>query len=74
MRALLILSERNGNAKIIVNIKEKMVINRVVSLLEDNRGREAFDLLKKRAEVESFLPPGTKLITNAQITLVEDLI
>jgi len=74
MRALLILNEKNGNVRVVVNLKDEPVRQRVVSLLGRNEGRAAFDLLKATAQFESFLPAGAKLPVVPQVTLVEDLI
>jgi hypothetical protein len=74
MHALLILNEEKGNSRIIVRLRHKQMKDRVVSLLGDDKNREAFDLLKSKAEVEVYLPPGAKLPFTPQVTLVEDLI
>ena len=74
MRALLVLNRNNGNARIMVQIKKKIIQDQVMLLLEENKVREAFDLLKHKAEFESYLPVGTKLPVNPEVTLIEDLI
>lgn len=74
MHALLILDKKNGNARIMVSLKRGLIREQVILLLEENRSREAFDLLKARAEVEAYLPVGTKLPRVPQVTLVEDLL
>lgn len=75
MNALLILENDNvTNLRVLVTVKEKRLRNQVISLLEENRGREAFDLLKTRAEVRAYLPRGSKLQVSPEVTLVEDLL
>ncbi len=74
MHALLILNEEKGNLRIIVRLRHNQMKDRVLSLLGNDKRKEAFDLLKSRAEVEVYLPPGAKLPLTPQVTLVEDLI
>lgn len=75
MNALLILENDNvTNLRILVTVTEKQLKQRVISLLEENRGKEAFDLLKTKAEVKAYLPRGSKLTTQPQVTLVEDML
>lgn len=75
MRVLLILNhEKSGNLRIVVNAHTKSLKKRVVSLLEGNKGREAFDLLVKQAEVEAYLVPGEKADIKPAVTLIEDLL
>jgi hypothetical protein len=74
MKALLILNAQNGNAKVVVKLKDKEVKRRVISLLEDDRVSEAFEMLKREGEVELFLPAGKKLPIMPRLTLVEELI
>lgn len=75
MNALLILDNDNvANMRVLVTVTEKKLKEQVISLLAENRGREAFDLLKSKAEVRAYLPRGSKLAVNPQITLIEDLL
>ena len=75
MNALLILDDDNvTNLRILVTVRDKQLKDRVISLLEENRGKEAFDLLKTKAEVKAHLPKGSKLLTQPQVILIEDLL
>ncbi len=74
MHALLILNEKSGNLKFIVKLEKMPMKKKVMVLLEENKTREAFDLLRSHAEVVSYLPRGAKLPLMPQVTLVEDLI
>ena len=75
MNALLILDNDNvTNLRVLVTVSEKKLKERVISLLEQNRGKEAFNLLKSRAEVKAYLPRGTKLPAQPQVTLIEDML
>jgi len=75
MNALLILNNDNvTNLRVLVTVKEKRLKERVISLLEENRRKEAFDLLKAKAEVIAYLPRGTKLPVQPQVTLIEDML
>ena len=72
MKVLLILhSEKEPGAGLIVSVKSKSVRDKVIALLEKNRERETFNLLKKKAEPECYLAPGQKP-NEPIVTLVED--
>ncbi|MFH0754583.1 MAG: hypothetical protein V2A70_08460 [Candidatus Omnitrophota bacterium] len=49
-------------------------MDKVVLFLEANRSREAFELIKETAQVEAYLPAGTRPSVMPQVTLVEDLL
>ena len=74
MQVLLILKSSNGDVKVIVRLRDRRAKDQVLSLLEHNRVREAFELLKDEAEVKLFLPTGAKLPDFPDLTLVEELI
>jgi hypothetical protein len=74
MYALLVLDQKGGNANVLVSLKAKSMQRRLNLLLEKNKSREAFDLLKDQAEVHAFLPAGAKLPLIPQVTLIEDLL
>ena len=61
MHALLIMNENGGSLRVMVRLREKRIKDRVVSLLEGNKSREALALLKAQAEVETYLPAGSKI-------------
>ena len=72
MKILLILSSKtNPGAGIIVCVKEQSIKSKVIALLEGNKEREAFKLLKKEAEPEMYLAPGQRP-KESFLTLVED--
>jgi hypothetical protein len=75
MNVLLILDNDNvANLRILVTVSEKQLKARVISLLEENRGKEAFNLLKSTAEVRAYLPRGSKLPVTPEVTLIEDML
>ena len=74
MYALLVLDRKGGNAKVLVRLENKPLQRKVHLLLEENKTREAFDLLKDKADVHAFLPEGGKLLLVPQVTIIEDLI
>lgn len=75
MNALLILDNGNvTNLRVLVKVEQKKIKEQVISLLEENRGREAFDLLKSKAEFRAYLPRGAKLPVQPQVTLFEDML
>ena len=72
MRVLLILhSDKNPGAGIVVSVEPKLLWEKVLNLLEGNKGKEAFDLLKKKAIPVEYIEPGQKL-EEQLVTLVED--
>ena len=75
MKVLLILNKNNDpGIRFIVNVKNKTLKNRVVCLLEEDKDREAFELLIHEAEVEQFLAPHQKSHIRPDLTLIEDLL
>ncbi len=57
MNALLILDNDNvTNLRVLVTVTKKELKEEIISLLEENRSKEAFDILKSRAEVRAYLP------------------
>ena len=75
MYALLILENENvTHLRILVTVTEKQLKSQIITLLEENRGKEAFNLLKTKAEVKAYLPRGSKLPVHPQVTLIEDML
>lgn len=75
MNVLLVLNiDKVTTLRVLVTVTEKKLKEKVISLLQKNRGKEAFDLLKSKAEVRAYLPKGSKLAVNPQVTLIEDLL
>ncbi|MBN1869522.1 MAG: hypothetical protein JW847_02965 [Candidatus Omnitrophica bacterium] len=75
MIALLIMDNRNiANLRVLVSLSEKALKHRVISLLEQDRGREAFEILKSRAEVKEYVPVGRKPRIKPEVTLFEDML
>lgn len=73
MRVLMVLNQSTREMRVLVNLKERRTQNRVISLLEENRGREAFALLCSKAEVEAYFPLGSRLNIRPDVTLFEDM-
>ena len=75
MQVLLILKNKDAQgARIIVNVRTKSLKEKLAALLEEDRDREAFDLLIKKAEVSAYLAPGQKTRIRPAVTLIEDLL
>ena len=75
MQVLLILNRQySKEVRVIVSVQAKSLKEKVVSLLEKDQDREAFDLLIKKAEVKAYLPPGQKAHIRPALTLIEDLL
>lgn len=73
MFVLLILNVSGGNMQVVVNLRQKKAILKVMALLQENREREAFDILKNRGKVEGCFSPGVVPNLKFQMTLVEDM-
>ena len=75
MHALLILkNDGNGEIRVMVHVHDQRLKERIITLLEKNRGREALYLLKAKAQVDDYLPSGRKPLVMPQVTLIEDLL
>lgn len=74
MRVLLVLNETGNGLRVMVRLKDGRAKERVISLLEENRCREAFKILKSRAEVEEYLPSGRGSSLRPEVTLIEDML
>ncbi|MBF0387849.1 MAG: hypothetical protein HQL20_08340 [Candidatus Omnitrophica bacterium] len=69
----MILNQNTKEIRVMVKLKEARMKSAVISLLEDNRGREAFELLRSKAEVEAYFPVGSRLRVRPDVTLFEDM-
>jgi len=73
MHVLLVLNRKGAqNVRVIVRAHTRYLRERIVNLLEEDRDREAFELLYKKAEVETYLNPGERPSKTPLMTLVED--
>ena len=75
MIAILVLDNSNvSNLRVMVKLTQKKFIKQVISLLEEDKAREAFDILRTKGEVVDYLPRGSKLPGRPEITLFEDML
>ena len=75
MNVVLVLNrERMQNVRVMVKLKSRGLKQQVMSLLEKDRGREAFELMLKKAEIADYLPPGRKPAQKPSMILMEDLL
>jgi hypothetical protein len=76
MDALLILNNKDvKNCRVLVKLTKKEFKNQVIDLLENDMGKEAFNILLKEADVRGYLPedtPAPKI--PMMITLHEDML
>jgi len=74
MKIILVIHRQNAKgARVMVNAR-KPLLQKTIHLLEQNKDREAFDLLANQAEVESYLPPGQNPLVNSLMILDESLL
>ena len=69
----MILNQNTKEIRVLVKLTERRMKDRVITLLEENRGREAFDFLMTKAEVESYVPLGCCPAVRPDVTLFEDM-
>ncbi len=72
MRVLLKMNQQTKEINVLVSLKEARMQEMVVTMLEQNQSREAFLLLRAKAEVEAFFPVGMSPSITPAFTLVED--
>ncbi len=73
MKVLLILN-REQEIRIIVNLTNNRLREKVLGLLQEGKDREAFNLIVSKAEVEAYLPRGAKPVQMPELILIEDLL
>ena len=72
MKVLLILNSQKDSEdgkRFIVSVKTKSLKGKLISLLEEERNLEAFNLLLKKAEVETYLAPGQEASVRPAVIL-----
>ena len=75
MKVLLIVNQsRQNELRILVSLNNNILKQKVIMLMEENKGKEAFNLLKSKAEIEAYFPTGSKLSTKPDLTLIEDML
>lgn len=75
MRALLIVNQGGDkDVKVIVRLQAKTLIRQVNRLMLESNGKEAFNILLKKAEVEGFIPPGRKVSNVPELIFVRDVL
>lgn len=75
MNILLVLDRPEINdARILVSLTQRKLREQVIKLLEEDKGKEAFDILKSKADVKAYLPRGSKPSVKLDMTLFEDML
>ena len=75
MRAILVLDNNKvQNVRVMVRLTKKKFIEQVISLLEEDKAREAFEILRTKGELVDYLPRGRKPSGRPEITLFEDML
>jgi len=73
MNILLILNNTEiKNFRVMVRLTKKEVIRQVVTMMEQDRTKEVFDLVIREAEVIDYFPAGKRLSEIPAVTLTED--
>ena len=75
MKAILVLDNSNvQNLRVMVKLTQRKFIKQVISLLKEDKAREAFEILKTKGEVVDYLPRGRKSPVRPEVTLFEDML
>lgn len=75
MKILLILNNLElKNVRVMVRLTNKRTIRRVLTLLDKNKEKEAFDVVMDQGQVVDYLPYGKRVIERPDVTLFEDLL
>ena len=75
MKAILVMDvERKKDLRVMVELNHKTLAQKVLFLLQADRTKEAFDILKNQGEVLAYLPKGKKSLPKVEVTLFEDLL
>ena len=75
MKAILVLdNDKVQNVRVMVKLTQKKFIKQVISFLEEDNAREAFEILRTKGEVVDYLPRGKKPTGRPEVTLFEDLL
>jgi len=73
MKILLIFNKgKAAGVRVIVRLKTKSLQRKVVTLLQQERNKEAFEFVSN-AIVENYLPPGVTPLIKPELTLVEEI-
>jgi len=74
MKILLIFNKgKAAGVRVIVRLKTKSLQRKVVTLLQQERNKEAFEFVVSNAIVENYLPPGVTPLIKPELTLVEEI-
>ena len=75
MNVVLVLNRKEAqDVRVVVNLQTKTLREKVIALLEEDRCREAFELMLLKAKVIDYLPPGKKPSVRPKMILMEDLL
>ena len=76
MNVLLVMNENDQSKelRVVVTLSEKKLKEQVIALLEQDRGKEAFEIIKKKASVMEYLPKGKKPTVVPAVVLFEDML
>ena len=71
---ILLVTKKGPSAgvKVIVRIFAKSLSKKVIVLMEQNRKKEAFDLVASRAHWEAYVPEGKESYIKPDLTLIEE--
>ena len=75
MKILVVLNNTElKNVRIMVELTQKKVIQRVIDLLEQDREKEVFNIVMEKGQVVDYLPYGRQPPERPAVTLIEDIL
>jgi hypothetical protein len=75
MKILLIFNKgQKADLKLMVQLHDKKLIEKIRTLLLKRKEKKVFDLLLTKAEVCEYIPPGRKVPLDPEHILVEDIL
>ena len=75
MKVLLVLNNTElKNVRVMVQLTKKRVIQDVIGLLEQDKGKEVFDIVMREGQVVDYYPFGKRLAEKPAVTLIEDIL
>lgn len=75
MRVLLVLNKSySKDFRILVRLHTKSLEDKVKQLLHSSKDKEAFNLMKTRAQVDTFISSKARLDQRPELTLFEDML
>jgi len=75
MNVVLVLNRENArNVRVMVTLSKSKLKQKVAKLMENDKVKEAFNLMLREADMTDYLPPGSSPSVKPNMILMEDFI